>query len=348
MPNYVMNQISVQGDPKEIQSMLEQIKNDDFGIGTVDFDKIIPMPKSLDIESGTRTENGLKAYRQFIKSYTSGKTARNALKSLRNIPLESENAFLCQRPDISREEWDLGKAAWHNLQDYGAATWYDWCVSNWGTKWNAYGYEKGVDYSGNDSLCFRTAWSAPHPVLDKLSEMYPEIVMEHRWADEDIGCNCGQRTRLGGKIIDEYIPEGVRTKDFAMEMWGYEPAELGVCLNASGTGYIYVDDTDFETIELLGQPALFTNERLTNEDIPQGMYCYHLRHGDDGQFCTVEPRVSANHGGSVITKEPIDFGKEGYISFTEETSPNFTGESMTLEEFMRDQSPQEGEVMKLC
>ena len=78
------------------------------------------------------------------------------------------------------------------------------------------------------------------------------------------------------------------------------------------------------------------------------MYCYHLRHGDDGQFCTVEPRVSANHGGSVITKEPIDFGKEGYISFTEETSPNFTGESMTLEEFMRDQSPQEGEVMKLC
>ena len=49
-----------------------------------------------------------------------------------------------------------------------------------------------------------------------------------------------------------------------------------------------------------------------------------------------------------ITKEPIDFGKEGYISFTEETSPNFTGESMTLEEFMQEQSPQEGEVMKLC
>ena len=82
--------------------------------------------------------------------------------------------------------------------------------------------------------------------LDKLSEMYPEIVMEHRWADEDIGCNCGQRTWLGGKIIDEYIPEEVRAKDFAMEMWGYEPAELGLCLNASGTGYIYVDDTDLK------------------------------------------------------------------------------------------------------
>lgn len=64
MPNHVINKICMQGDPKEIQSMLEQIKNDDFGIGTVDFDKIIPMPKSLDIESGTRTEYGLKAARR--------------------------------------------------------------------------------------------------------------------------------------------------------------------------------------------------------------------------------------------------------------------------------------------
>lgn len=55
MPNYVVNQISVQGDPKEMQNMLEQIKNDDLGIGTVDFHKIIPMPESLDIEKGTRT-----------------------------------------------------------------------------------------------------------------------------------------------------------------------------------------------------------------------------------------------------------------------------------------------------
>lgn len=348
MPNYVMNQISVQGDPKEIQSMLEQIKNDDFGIGTVDFDKIIPMPKSLDIESGTRTENGLKAYRQFIKSYTSGKTARNALKSLRNIPLESENAFLCQRPDISREEWDLGKAAWHNLQDYGAATWYDWCVSNWGTKWNAYGYND-IGYGNNDTLRFYTAWSAPHPILKKLSGMYPDLTFEHSWADEDIGHNCGWYSYKDGEQTDGYLSVNDNEAiEFACQIWERDPTEMGLCLNASGTGYIYVDDTDFETIELLGHSALFTNERLTREDIPQGMYCYHLRHGNDGQFCTVEPRVNANHGGSVITKEPIDFGKEGYISFTEETSPNFTGESMTLEEFMQEQSPQEGEVMKLC
>ena len=104
----------------------------------------------------------------------------------------------------------------------------------------------------------------------------------------------------------------------------------------------------FDEIKLLGQSALFTNERLENADLPEGLYCYHLRHGDDGEFCAVERKVAVNHGGAVITREPIDFGEERYISFTEETSPNFTGESMTLEEFMRDQSPQEGEVMRLC
>ena len=108
------------------------------------------------------------------------------------------------------------------------------------------------------------------------------------------------------------------------------------------------DDDLFDEIKLLGQSALFTNERLENADLPEGLYCYHLRHGDDGEFCAVERKVAVNHGGAVITREPIDFGEERYISFTEETSPNFTGESMTLEEFMRDQSPQEGEVMRLC
>ena len=89
-------------------------------------------------------------------------------------------------------------------------------------------------------------------------------------------------------------------------------------------------------ISLFGKPALFTNERLTDADIPKGLYCYHLHHGDDGcSFATIEPKVKVNHGGSVITDEPIDFGKQGYISFTEDTEPNFMSENMTFGEYMR-------------
>lgn len=112
---------------------------------------------------------------------------------------------------------------------------------------------------------------------------------------------------------------------------------------------INIENEEYQQIELLGKPALFTNARLTDADIPQGLYCYHLRHSDDGdRFCSVEPKVGVNYGGSVITKEPIDFGKQGYISFTEDTEPNFIGGEQTLGQFLRSDTPQESEVMKLC
>ena len=88
---------------------------------------------------------------------------------------------------------------------------------------------------------------------------------------------------------------------------------------------------------------------LTDADIPEGLYCYHLRHSDDGgKFCSVEPSVGVNHGGSVILKEPLDFGKSEYIPLDEETSPNFSGERENFSDFLSDTSPQEAEEMKLC
>ena len=105
-------------------------------------------------------------------------------------------------------------------------------------------------------------------------------------------------------------------------------------LNASETEYINIEyDDEYELIELFGQPALFTNNRITDADIPKGMYCYHIRHGDEGEFVSIEKRTEVNHAGSVVTREPIDLGEQGNISFTEETSPDFKGEIMSLYEF---------------
>lgn len=199
-------------------------------------------------------------------------------------------------------------------------------------------------------LYFQTAWSAPHPVLEKLSEMFPDVKLEHEWADEDIGQNCGRCSYQNGEIIDGYVPESEKEAiEFACKMWEYDPADMDLRLNDEGTKYINIENEEYQQIELLGKPALFTNDRLTDVNIPQGLYCYHLRHSDDGdRFCSVEPKVGVNHGGSVITKEPLDFGENGYISFTEDTEPNFTSEEQTLREFLRSDAPQESEVMKLC
>lgn len=63
------------------------------------------------------------------------------------------------------------------------------------------------------------------------------------------------------------------------------------------------------------------------------MHCYHIRHGDEGEFVSIEKHTAVNHAGSVVTREPIDLGEQGYISFTDDTSPDFKGEIMSLYEF---------------
>lgn len=97
-----------------------------------------------------------------------------------------------------------------------------------------------------------------------------------------------------------------------------------------------------DVIEVLDRKALFSNGRLLPEEIPEGLYAYDLRHSDDGsRFCSVEPRVGVNHGGTVLLKEVLDFGGQGYISLDEDTEPNFLGEEMTAEEFAEEEAQDE-------
>lgn len=54
MPNWVQINLTFSGDKVEIKQMLEAIKNDDIGYGSIDFNKIILMPEPLNIESGSK------------------------------------------------------------------------------------------------------------------------------------------------------------------------------------------------------------------------------------------------------------------------------------------------------
>ena len=40
----------------------------------------------------------------------------------------------------------------------------------------------------------------------------------------------------------------------------------------------------------------------------QGLFCYDLRHGDDGDISTIEKGVLVNRAGSIITNEELTFG----------------------------------------
>ena len=53
MPNYVKNIVTITATKEQLDNLLNELKSED---SCFDFNKIIPMPKSLDIESGSRTQ----------------------------------------------------------------------------------------------------------------------------------------------------------------------------------------------------------------------------------------------------------------------------------------------------
>lgn len=100
-----------------------------------------------------------------------------------------------------------------------------------------------------------------------------------------------------------------------------------------------ITEEKLDVIEILDRKALFSNGRLLPEQIPEGLYAYDLRHSDDGdRFCAIEPKVAVNHGGTILLKEVLDFGEQGYIPLDEDTEPNFLGEEMTAEEFAEEET----------
>ena len=67
MPNHVINRITFTCDGDRLQQILSEICYDqrdeaEYGPGTLDFNKLKPMPKSLSIESGTSTTDGINLY----------------------------------------------------------------------------------------------------------------------------------------------------------------------------------------------------------------------------------------------------------------------------------------------
>ena len=170
MPNHVTNIIEIKGDPARIKALFAAIKNDEYGLGSIDFNKLIPMPPELGIEEGSQTKRGLKAYKDFIEVYTFNGKKENY--DLSHIPEKAEQAFLRVRPDIDSAAWELGKKAFQNQQRWGFTTWYGFCTNQWGTKWNAYGYDNGVQFDGK-SLRFFDSMGAANTHHDKAGSDVP-------------------------------------------------------------------------------------------------------------------------------------------------------------------------------
>ncbi len=198
MPNWVMTHARFTGNQTEIDKMRKFMKSKE---SVFDFNRLIPMPKSLDIESGT--------------SEDIARACARARKNGQTTCEEYSRDWVRERHTF--DEWaDIGDVYESNVKKYGCSTWYNWHCQHWGTKWNACDPAWSPD---GKSLSFETAWSFAEPVFNKLAEKFPNIEMYVEFADEDIGNNCGtwESSTLKADYVDDV--------EFACNVWGYDYEE---------------------------------------------------------------------------------------------------------------------------
>ena len=99
------------------------------------------------------------------------------------------------------------------------------------------------------------------------------------------------------------------------------------------------DAPKYQEVEIFDVPALFSNGRISLNDLPDGLYRYDLRGSDDdpGMPVTVEQNVAVNHAGAIITAKPLDLGEEGCLYLTEEEGLNFVGGEISMQRFFNEQ-----------
>ena len=142
MPNNITNQITFGSDSASLaafQQMLHDMRMEGQPLGSIDFNKLLPMPKELDMEAGSRTDKGLELVQEYHHALADLERQKPDLPPAEYVlRLRQCEGLYRKKRMADPATWALGEQAYNNIQRFGSPTWYEWCNRNWGTKWNAY------------------------------------------------------------------------------------------------------------------------------------------------------------------------------------------------------------------
>lgn len=260
MPNHVKNKVVVTGSQKEIDRFLEEISSE---TSQFDFNRIIPMPQTLYIQSGSRADDCLLltlvfqfsnpvnpintdipieilqeldpyGFKQLLNQQEFIRRVDSCKKWLNDLPdqeKKEEPKYLfdgSSSPKTKQDAFYLGKTMLNNIQQYGAKDWYDWHCINWGTKWSA--YEISIERPSVDraELEFQTAWSMPEKIFIEIVKRYLSLHFDGAYADEDIGHNCGKWAGVQGNYYEIEPLNFKNAVHFSCEVWGVSPEEFSM------------------------------------------------------------------------------------------------------------------------
>ena len=179
MPNHVTNKVNA---PTHV---LKALINES---GKIDFNTILPF-------RGQFAWNGIDcAAEEAAQVITAQPLDDHPLIA----SLQQSNRSRVDALKLSDEGFEQFVQMLRNKRSCGHFNTLDFARDVWGTKWNAYGQVIDLDAG---ELSFDTAWSCPLPVLKELSRRHPDADITVRYADEDLGSNCGTVRLKAGETV---------------------------------------------------------------------------------------------------------------------------------------------------
>ncbi len=91
------------------------------------------------------------------------------------VPVPKELHIVAGRvgDDADPEQIDLEAQEKSNRETFGYANWYDYCVNEWGTKWDIGGddYNEPQEIPNGLIMSFDSAWSPPVAAMEKFQDL---------------------------------------------------------------------------------------------------------------------------------------------------------------------------------
>ena len=226
MPNWCYNHLKVEtSDPwtdtdKEKDKIVEKdrkelakFKKENFNENGFTFQGVVPMPKELNITSGSSTDSAIA----YINATKAGKKDWTEIDKMISYQWTAKSCGFKQNDskatkrkkivdylsnDLNKTAIKEGKQALSNLEKYGYKDWYNWSINNWGTKWDARN-EDGICNDTEDELFinFDTAWAPPIQWLEKATKKYKRLKFSMEYTEEGMGFE-GKTYAKNGQCVD--------------------------------------------------------------------------------------------------------------------------------------------------
>ena len=136
------------------------------------------------------------------------------------VPVPADLNITAGRESDENAQKALEEKEKANLEKYGYANWYDYCVNEWGTKWDISPYEPvTLDEDGRLTMSFDSAWSPPTQAYEKLLDL--GFSLRAYYYESGMGF-CG----IWDEGFDDYYEIGGESADEVAEMLPDELDEM--------------------------------------------------------------------------------------------------------------------------